>query len=307
MTFSPITLKLRDSWTGFQPILKPIREHLDLISSTTSTIANFVFLSGKLFAQIPATLTRSAFVVMNSIGLLYMDWQVSFTLKTTKDSVMSLKMDVWQLVALTVAATVSGISDLLLMLAGVGASVASWAGRQSISSSIYTVTRPWGVTFLFVAAALDIGNRLLHYSLKGRLTQLMHDEKAKDRCEAILNTLISKPADIDPKDRFLVAAIRIAMDKYTLETLLTRLTSRKRCDAHLLMKQVKDNIEVQSAFTWNNLCLRILGYPALYLCKAYPDTLVHAATLCTTSILHTVNNAWKKWQESFQRSDIKQL
>lgn len=284
----------------YQPFadwLKPLREHLDLISMTVSTVANAVFLAGKLFTQVPTKATRSAFVVLNVVGFLYLDWQISFTIKTAKDSLLALKLKVWHVAVLTAVCTVNAISDMALMTAGLTAAIASWASRPAIATAIYTVTRPWGISFLFVAIALDVS----YYFLRRSVACELKDASGSQRLQAIFSALLGKPSNI--QNNIMASNIRASMDKYTLETLLNKL--RGHFDAAVVMKYVKENVYTQLEAERNNLGLRAIGYVGLFLCKAYPDSLVQAITLFVTSLLYTANNAYKKWHEARQRQAIR--
>ncbi|MDP1834905.1 MAG: hypothetical protein Q8K75_03155 [Chlamydiales bacterium] len=281
----------------FMALLKPIREHLDLISMTISTVANAVFLAGKLFTQVPSRVTRSAFVALNVVGFLYLDWQVSFTIKTARDSLLALKLKVWHIAILTAVCTVNAISDMALMTAGLAAALASWASRPEVATAIYTVTRPWGISFLFVAIAMDVS----YYALRRSVACELKDLNSSRRFQNIFSALVGK-ARRSNGDDVTAVKIRASMDKYTLETLLNKLQGR--FDPTVLMKQVKENVNTQLDAERNNLGLRAIGYAGLFLCKAYPDSLVQAITLFATSLLYTANNAYKKWHEARQRDVI---
>jgi hypothetical protein len=281
----------------FMDLLKPIREHLDLISMTISTVANAVFLAGKLFTQVPSRVTRSAFVALNVVGFLYLDWQVSFTIKTAKDSLLALKLKVWHIAILTALCTVNAISDMALMTAGLAAALASWATRPEIATAIYTVTRPWGISCLFIAITIDVSYYLLRRSVACELKDLNHSRRFQNIFSALLGKVRSTS-----RDDITAAKVRASMDKYTLETLLNKLQGR--FDATAVMKQVKENVNTQLEAERNNLGLRAIGYVGLFLCKAYPDSLVQAITMLATSLLYTANNAYKKWHEARQRDAI---
>ncbi len=301
-------LPVRQSpYTPIMSFLKPIREHLDLIASTVSTIANTLYLAGKLFSSVPVMVMRSAFVAVNTVGFLFLDWQISFTLKTAKDCSVAMCLRSWKRFMLAAISTISAVSDLFLMLGGLAASIALWMQRPAVSAALYTVMRPWGVLFLFVAITLDVSYYYANRHLVQQLDAVGHSRATSEHARNILRVLSTQSAEGIPRqDTLLAVSIRCTMDKYTLEKLLEKVNAStiSKQTSLVLLRQIRANVATQLESDGNNLGLRALGYIGLFLCKAYPDSLVQATTLFVTSLLYTANRADKKFQESVQRSAI---
>lgn len=299
----------RFQWKNVQKAIKPIREHLDLISSTVGMIANACFLAGALFSSIPEKITRTAFVAMNTIGFLYLDWQVSFTIKTSRDCQMAYQARNWPTWSMTALKAISAVSDFLLMSAGLIASLALWSNRSYMATAIYTVTRPWGVTFIFIAIVLDVSTYVANRYLRASLPLLLEDSAVSERASNVLGALKAYSRGetlegIPMEDVLFASRIRTSMDKYTLETLEMKLNTNEAVDRAQLLAEVNKNIATQLTNERNTLGLRALGYVGLYLCKAHPNTIVQPITYFATSLLYTANRAYKKWREAQQRSNL---
>ncbi len=300
MAAASITLSSSSAPSPFAP-LKQLREHLDLISYTVTMVSNAVFLAGKLFSTVPELVTRTSFLLMNTVGLLYLDWQVSATVKSSKDCQLARRVCNWPLVGQTALCTLNGASDTLLIIGGFLASLASWAKYPSVRATLYTIMRPWGVTFIFVAAGLDVLYYLTYRRVTQQLERVCQAPDSVLRAKCILHIL--KGGDGDSNDAHLASLVRASMDKYTLEVLLSRLDD-KDTDSLLLLTQIKENIATQHITERITLGLRAIGYVALGLNKAFPDTLVQPITYFATSLLYAANRAYKKWQEARQRQAI---
>lgn len=275
-------------------VVKSIREHLDLITSAVITIARSIFFIGKLSNKVPKKAVNFSFVMINTAGVLYLDWQVNALKKGAKDLIFALKARVVPLVILTTLRMVQLVNDVFMLFAGLAAASYLFAERHGVADKIYAIMRPWGITFLVISIILDFSNYQLYHSTKSELQEALVDK----RCKYLLHALCRREASA--QDLALAAKIHASMDRYTLETLLT--TQNK--SSHSLLRQVVANIATQQESERNNLSLRLYGYGALFLCKAYPHTLVHATTLLTTSLLYTLHHCYKKWFEADQRRQI---
>ncbi len=279
------------SWTRVSSFIEPIRKQLDVISMIITTVANSVFLAGKLFPWVPQMVTRSAFVTINTVGFLFLDWQVSSTIKSIGDFCHATSIEAHKMVVLTALTVMSTVSGILLMVGGFGASVASWMQHPAVAASMYTVMRPWGVTFLFVAIFMDVAN---YFTCTQLLTDLRLD------ATGVVQSLQGKKP-MTP----LALRVRYVMDKDTLHKLL-----QGRCgwwSSRKLVNEVIKNVETQTHYTESNLGLRALGYVGLFICKANPDSLIQAITLFVTSVLYTGARVYKKCKEYAQQQRIGQL
>jgi hypothetical protein len=287
-----------------------VREHMDVILSTVTTVSTTLFFLGKAFPQVPDTLTRTAFLIRNAIGLAFLDWQVSFARKTVSDCWLAARTRTVSTCALAAATAINAFSDIFLVIAGTAAALASWANRVPIAHAIYAVTRPWGISFLVLTIALDVFSHIAHRSLHGDLTQLANGWFSSRRAYSILSCLNAFEAGkslngFSVDDARLATRIRSSMDKYTLQTLLdAHRSSPLRSSAQLQL--IIKNVGTQMHYTHLSIGLRAAGYVGLLLCKAYPDSLIQATTLLSISLSYTSSQIYKRWQEAKHRFAINQ-
>lgn len=301
--------ELSHSFDSIKHYVVSIREHMDVVLSAVTTVSTTLFFLGKATSEIPVQITRTAFLIQNAVGLAYLDWQVSFIVKTANDCWFALRTHTLPTLAITAATAVNAVSDVLLVIAGNAAALASWANRAPIAQAIYTVTRPWGLSFLVLTVALDFFSYFAHRSLMADLEQLSNSWWYKRQATTILAALSSfqetgKISTASPTTQ-LAARIRASLDKYTLYTLIDQSKSRLAGPAkHLQL--IMQNVGTQQQHTFRSVGVRALGYVGMLLCKTYPDSLIHATTLLVVSLFYTTNQLYKRWQEAKHRKNLSQ-
>ncbi len=292
-------------------LFESIRQHGDIISN----VGYLIFTAGMLIPWVPEKITQIAFVAVNAMGILYLDFMVSFTVKTGGDCYFSCFARSWSTAALTAFRTINAVSDTALMALGLIASCALLLSKPKVATTIYAVTRPWGLTFLVVAIALDICNYVAYKTLSDRVKTLSKDDNASDRMRNILrdwkNFGWRGGLEGDKEERDLAARIRATMDKYTWKTLkgILDVIDVDNADSARITRgfnAVMQNIETQRVTERNTIGLTVINYVALGVGKALPNTIWQGLSYLSASILNTLNQCYKKGRQHGQREDLKE-
>jgi len=272
-------------------LIADVRANMDIISS----VANTTFLVGKLFPVVPEMITRTAFLCVNVTGFLYLDFQWNCINKYAQDTLCSwAAQDVTTLIA-SAAKTVTAVSDLFLMVLGCTAAAAAWLGQRAVQKRLYAITCPWGLTFLIVAVALDVWS----YAASQRALQLLTDvqRQANDACrpnELLMALKQPQRKNQNPHALYTASQIRAVLDTYSWTKLQNRLHARERG----LVDRLHTELNTMTGASVSKFGLRGFGYVALFISKAYPDTLIQAVSLCASSMLYTLHSLYRRAQQA---------
>jgi len=286
--------------------VESVRQHGDLITN----IGYLIFAAGRLIPNIPQSVSDWGYIATNLTGLLYVDFMVSFTWKTARDCIFCLQHKNWLTSLLTLTRTVNAVSDTCLLALGIVAAGAIGIERGDVATTIYTVTRPWGVTFLFIAIGLDIANYFAYRNIGLAVEQLNEEPEASERMRHILHSwqsfaALTPPSQWEHQDP-LASNIRATMDKYSWKTvrellanvdLNTLPSSRVQKGFHAIL----DNIETQRLTGRNTLLLTVINYAAPFVRKAFPYSTGEALFYLFASSLNTCNQCYKKKRQHDER------
>ena len=77
----------------------------------------------------------------------------------------------------------------------------------------------------------------------------------------------------------------------------TRLQSKLRSNNGKIVSLLDKELNTQTSANVSKFGLRVFGYIALFISKAYPDTLTQAISLCTSSTLYTLHSLYLRVQQ----------
>lgn len=275
---------------------------------------NTVFLAGKASSRVPELITNLAYTSLKFVGLVYLPAQVQTSLKNCRDSVYALKNRSWvQFCYAAPQAFVQG-SGVVLSLGGTVAAVATTLAGTAVTRVIYSVLCPWGLVALAVQIMLEVWCHLTDDALLVRMNGMKRDSGAIVR---LFECYDSKSADADMAA--FAAGLRNRMDTHTWNTLEEKavaiLRARRsnpiswmstRWRLSKLFQVTVENITTQRNTLRADMLLRAVGYGAMAVTRAYPQTLIEAIVNWSISAFWTSRVFVTKYQQAGQQESILQ-
>lgn len=257
----------QDTW-------RSCKRYSRIVGQTIVFALTTIFFLGQVFKEFPASITNTALVLLNGVGLIYLPYIVDLIKKTLIDARISHQTKQRSLALLSLTHAAELISNMALTITGFAASEFGAAKQEKIQNRLYKVMVPWGETTLLVGIAVAVGYFLISYHLLKNFDENRKLEIAQAVRE--LNSLERIDEDLQSALR-----LRYCMDKDTLEQFLELVnTTHDERQLEELMNLTIDNIRTQTQVALGGqLGLTAIGYLCLAIEKGFPPTSPVRATL----------------------------
>lgn len=310
MTAAEWGASIRHSYfTGKRWCLYALNNHTDLISNLGVLVATTCFLASKVFVNAPAFLPRMAIIILNRGVIIWLNEQVKDLLKSCRDFRI-INAGEWQAYAVTAIKVAEKAVGVLLTCGMFGASCATFFGMTALTTSLYSIMRPFSLSALGVGVACKAYDYFVDNALLKQLAALESagDDRSASRQIAkvmkcfleVLVLPIEEQQALDrqqEEDQFL-AERRLArkivrqLDMWTVQTFRDSLKDKSKSDtprieAIKLFYSVKDSMANSQAAVEANLSLMALGYGAMAISRAWPDTVADMSARWAMSVLYT--------------------
>lgn len=275
-----------------------LHKHTDVISSVGILAITTCLLAAKIFPMIPSVIPRLARVIFNFGGIIWLNVQVRDFLKSGRDFFRAMKeFDSRGLVETSAKIFVKG-TNVLLTCAYFAASVVAFCGAPQISMGIYMGLRPLGLVSLGMGILNDVWDYFTNETLLKEMKLLENDgERIVRLVKRFLEHIIGEERMMasgdrdDASERRLVTRLVRQLDMHTMETFQENVGEKVVKDMHVesvrVYETMKDSMINKQVGTRANLNLTALGYAAMGICRAYPDSLIEVAVRWVMSALYT--------------------
>lgn len=271
---------------------------------------NTTFLLGKAIAAIPAVITHLAYASLRFIGLLWVHVQMRALLKSGGDLLFALSNHCWTRVYYVTAwAFVQGIGACLTV-GGTVAAVAATLAYGSTATWMFMAMRPWGLAALVVQIALDV---IAHCTDGPLIDRMREASKSGSRVQAFFGAYQSGAAS----EAGLAAAARSRMDPNTWKELENKACALlDRTSLHPVFRLTRQwrlrrlfhitiqNLHTQQEEARSNLARTVVGYVAMGVTRAYPQTIVEAIVNWTINLYWTSEMLSRKYVQAGHQESI---
>lgn len=279
--------------------------HTDVISSVGILAITTCLLAAKLFKGIPEVVPRLARLMYNFGGVIWLNIQVKEFLKSGSDLMRSLRDRECRAVLETSAKVFVEATNIFLTCAFFSAAAVALCGFPHISTSIYASLRSVSLVALAITVVndVDIANTVKDYFENRAVLSEMKKMSANrasgnvqvEKLTKCFLEIIASP-DKNGMDEVMhrqewrmASRIVRQLDMQTIEAFKDRLTDQKgiKFNSIQFFDELQKGMMNSQTKTMNKLGLRTLGYLAMAICKAYPDTLIEVSLRWGMSVLYT--------------------
>lgn len=276
-------------------------KHTDVILNLGILITTTCLLASKIFNHMPKFVPRMAAIVYNYGGILWLNLQVRDMAKSGRDLTRAFQtFEIGGMVETAAKVFVKGVNVILTCVIFAGCVVSAFVFPQA-SLAIALSIRTFSLSCLMVNIASEIRDYFANEQLLMRLEKLEADPEGSMVIGKVMVCFLEivknekSPSNMSSKWKTewkLADKLVRQLEYYTLETFTESLaTDRKEknplIDALKLFYGVKDGMRDSQAKTKADLSFRALGYFAMGVCRAYPDTLVDMFSRWSMSVLCT--------------------
>lgn len=313
-TFDSTSIKCRESMkqgylAGKRWCVYVFNHHTDLISNLGVLAATTMFLASKVFPNAPAFLPQIAIIILNRGVIIWVNEQVRDLYKSCRDFRL-VTSGQWEALSTTAVKVSVKAVDLFLTCAMFAASCAIFFGLTGISTYIYTTMRPLALGSLVCGLSTKCYDYYVDKSVLKYLDQIdasqdtqQASQKIAKLMKCVLEVLVlpleeQQALDTAQEERSFVEERSLArkivrqFDLWTVQTFQDSLKEKKtlnnaRMEAIKLFYSVKDSIVNRQAAIEANLSLMGLGYVAMAVSRAWPDTVADMSARWVMSVLYT--------------------
>lgn len=273
--------------------------HSDLIESSGILLISTCLLASKIFKSIPPLLPRTGLVILNYWSIISLNWQIKEFIKSGCDFLRSLaSAKLSSVIETTTKAFVLG-TNVLMVTFSFAAAVIALFGFPQTSLAIYVGMRPLALVNL----ALTIGCKGYDYYANKYLVNVLQNIEEQPNANqqiskiaiCFLEILKKKETSISrewTQERELADRLVRQLDHSALEGLHEIFTLKvdikeARLQALKLYSALYESMYNAVVNTKSFFELTILGYVAMGLCRAFPDSLVDMTSRWTMSLIYT--------------------
>lgn len=289
------------SWDTF-------KRHSDLVTSVAIFSLNSCVMAAKASRQVPNLVGHSANVALSYVGVISTPAQVHYLGKTWSDVTRAVR-DRDMLAIGPVAVKVANEAvNVLLTVGNFVAAVAKLVNRPAFAIAFYATCRPVAVAGTVATIFVDLFGWVSNSRLITRLDGLQSGSDAK--VQQLFRDIVSGETTEDPDLKHLTTLVQRTLDRDTWNALAARATrSMEEGDltgeeARALLATVQKYCARQDEFYKAGVGLRALGYAAMAVCRANPDTLVQSITLWGMGLLYTSKLAYEKVAQAGTRAEM---
>lgn len=271
---------------------------------------NTTFLLGKAIAAIPAVITNLAYASLRFIGLLWVHVQMRALLKSGGDLLFALSNRCWTRVCYVTSLVFVQGTGACLTVGGTVAAVVATLAYKSTATWVFMVMRPWGLAALVVQIALDV---IAHLTDGPLIDRMREASRSGTRVQAFfgayqLGTIseaglaAAARSRMDPNTwKELENKARALLDSSSLNPVF-RMTRRWRLQR--LFKITIENLHTQREEARSHLARTVVGYVAMGITRAYPQTVIEAIVNWTINLYWTSEMLSRKYVQASHQESI---
>jgi len=286
---------------GWRWSVRVLNKHTDLISSCGILAITTCLLAGKLFKSMPVLIPRLAKIVFDFAGIIWLNVQIRDLIKSGQDLKRAGYLGEKSAVVETALKVFVKTVNIVLTCTIFTCSVVAACGLPQISLLVAMTFRPLGLSSLGLDILTNIREYRVNESLIGRLNHIeissVDDQIVAKTMRCFVNIITNSQRQFDScehteEEGRLATLIVRQLDTWTLETLQEsfekrRLLNQPEIDSNKLFSEIKNSMIHRQNMTKANLGLIALGYGAMGICRAFPESLVEVSTRWGMSVLYT--------------------
>lgn len=300
--YSPLEGCQRLAKKGWDTAHYLLDKHTDLVSSVGILAISTCILAAKIFKSTPAFIPRTANLIFNYGGIIWLNDQSRDLSKSCKDFTRSFENRQYVGMVETAAKVVYKAINILLTCVNFTAAVVTAVGFPHVSLAMYMAMRSVGLTSLALNIVADVRDYFVNNQLLTELDGL--EKKASDDRQIAKVMTCFIETILEPKhvacqgleqwkeEALLADKLVRQLDIYTLMTFKESLAKPKkdvdpRHESTKLYYAVQDSILSRQCYTKSNLFLTSLGYVSMGICRAFPETVLEKSVRWMMSVLYT--------------------
>ena len=276
-------------------LLQICRRYSRLPAQTLLVAIDAIFLAGKISPMlVPPLVTRSAFLALNGVGLVFIPYSADLLCKVVSDAYHGKKSGTYLIAILASLKALEILSNTGLILAGFIAAGAGLYNKEKEQKIIYDSMIPIGEATLLLGIALSIFYVIVNYRVLKQLNVLLPKELKQEEGLELLDFQDEslKPSE-EPLDSFLNeilgqglqdtslgCQVKACMDKDTFYHFQKQIQAipHDDLDAQKVVWQViRKNIATQQVNFGGQLILDPLGRLLMGIEKYFPNTIISAS------------------------------
>lgn len=272
-------------------------EHTDLLNSFGYLLLNTSMVASRIFNSIPRVVGNGIYAVFGYFGVLSVGYQWKAITKSVQDCAIAFHLqDYPGLVTTALRVAVQGI-DMLLCYGLFAAALLSLGGYSVQALFFYGFMRPIGLASFFAGIGLEIQSYFVNDAVIERIQKYIREHICSEGIEQIDKIIKTNRVDnhVSKEDAFLFMRLLRQLDERMIEMLKEKAAKK--------YEPLLEGLKSKQDWTRNNLVLTVLGYVAIGIGRAFPNTLIQSTANWYMSLLYTS----KLIQEKYDREVFRDL
>ncbi|MFT4553266.1 MAG: hypothetical protein ACI9S8_001904 [Chlamydiales bacterium] len=224
-------------WASESKVCDFLEKYTDLVGATLTLGVSILYFSGKADSDVPEEVTKYSFVSLNVAKLIAVNFELSLLNKILGDMRLAYKVKNWKIIGDSCVKSVILVRFVGILLVETAASVSRFYEDEEITEKLFSVIRPWGVSYAVSNFLLDI----FHFVTNRPILQYLKAGLSPNEMNVITDLLVEREySSLDMPNPALssvlvkAADIRGRMDKDTWRTFKKNLSVASRDEVAVL-------------------------------------------------------------------------
>jgi hypothetical protein len=281
------------------------KRYTDVISSLGILALTTCQLAAKIFAQTPKILPSLANFIYNYCGVIWLNVMVDDFVKYCRDLSRDVQARDFSAILETAAKVVVSSMNIILTCGNFLAAIVTTAGFPHLSMAYYLAMRPFGLMSLAINVTTDLYDYRANQKMIRQLDR-MEDEGTVIKVMSCFKEIIVEPSKRKPRDESFREAEKIIrrLKPYVIYGFEERFKKGDNTEkmtqevARKLFDDVRMGLKATQISTKSNIGLTGLGYFAMGISRAFPQTIADIGSRWSMSLLYSVKLIWEKYKQS---------